>query len=135
MYKTKATVNVKGSDGTIIAHQDYDKIVFEGNFEENGKPAGGTDPELLKQAIDYVHSTLSKDKDGNVVGSAVREMLSRFTYATDLGMRAGIRQQLLAAVAGPDKAVDKAIATYMTMRAAIGRPVTEEEARAKLLVD
>lgn len=127
MYKTQAEVKVKDSQGKVIGQQVYDKLVFEGmQADDKGKPTGGTPEELLGQAIGFLQKEVGEK------GNGVVEMLKHVTYAYDLGVRAGIRQNLVTALAGPDKAIEKAIKDLMAARAAAGKPITEEAARAKV---
>jgi len=130
MYKTTAKVTVKDNQGKVVATQEYTKIVFEGLSEDDkGKPTGGTDEELLGQAVAYFEAEAGKDQRG------VIDLLKELTYGYDLGVKATVRQQLMRAVAGPDKAIEKAIKDYMAARAAMGKPVSEEIARKKIMED
>lgn len=127
MFTTKATVQVKDSQGKVITSQEYDKVVFEGlALDEKGKPTGGTPEELLGAAIEHFQKEAGKD------GNGVLELLSAATYANDLGVRAKIRQALVTAIAGPDKAIEKAVKDLMAARAAAGKPISEEAARARV---
>lgn len=130
MFTTNAKVQVKNAKGEVIMSQEYQKTVFEGlKADDKGKPEGGTPEELLGAAIEFFQ------KQAGEKGNGVVELLKNATYAYDLGERAKIRQQLVTAAAGPDKAIDKAVKDYMAMRAAMGKPVTEEAARKKLMED
>ncbi len=127
MFTTKAEVKVKNSQGVVIATQEYQKVVFEGTSTDgNGKPQGGTPEELLNQALAYFAQIDPK-------ANALVVLLENVTYANDLGQRAKVRAQLVAAAAGPDKAIDKAIKDFMAARAAAGKPITEEAARVKVM--
>ena len=130
MYKTQGEVKIKDSQGKVIATQKYDKIVFEGMSEDaDGKPTGGSDEELLQAAVAYFIQEVGKDK------RAVVEMLKATTYGHDLGEKATVRQSMMRALAGPEKAIDKAVKDYMAARLAMGKPVTEEQARKKVMED
>lgn len=135
MFKTPAKVQVKNSKNEVVASQEYDKIVFEGTSkDEQGKvlyDANNPDAvvNLLRDAIGFFQSQVGEK------GNGVIELLKNATYSYDLGERAKIRQQLVTAAAGPDKAIEKAIKDYMAARSAMGRPVTMEQARAKLMED
>ncbi len=131
------TATVVAKDGDKELKQDYSKILFapEAKSTDAVKEqfAGKSDADLLKEAIGYItDKVLPKDKDGKPVGSPVVELLQGFTYAYDLGIRSKIRQQIVSAAAGPDKAIEKAVQDFMKARAAMGKPVTEEAARAKV---
>jgi hypothetical protein len=128
MYNTDAEVKVKNSQGAVIATGKYQKVVFEGTSADgNGKPVHtGPPEELLSQAINHFQGL-------NPKGNGLIDLLENVTYAYDLGQRAKVRAQLVAAAAGPDKAIDKMVKDFMAGRAAAGKPVTEEVARAKVL--
>ena len=126
MFTKKATVQVKDSKGTVVAKQDYNKVVFEGTEEVNGKVQGGTAEQLLGDAITFYQNKVGEK------GNGLLALLADATYAYDLGERAKIRQTLVTAIAGPDKAIEKAIKDLMAARAAAGKPITEEAARLKI---
>jgi hypothetical protein len=138
MFKTKATVNVKGNDGKIKATQEYEKAVFHGTHLDTdgnvqiqplpGKTLDETMAELLTQALAYAQT---RTKDGK--GNPVVELLERYTYADDLDVRSKIRASLVAASEGPDKAIDKMVKDFIAGRLAVGKPVTEEVARKRVL--
>ncbi len=129
MFTENAKVQVKNSQGQVIATQEYNKIVFEGTGRgEDGKVISSVDvTALLKDAITFLQ------KEAGEKGNGVLELLKNVTYAYDLGVRAGHRQTLVTAAAGPDKAIEKAIKDLMAARAAAGKPMSEEIARAKVL--
>ena len=127
MYTTDAEVKVKNSQGAVIATQKYSKVVFEGTSADgNGKPQGGTPEELLNSAIQYF-------QEQNPKGNGLLDLLENVTYANDLGQRAKVRAAIVAAAAGPDKAIDKAVKDFMAARAAAGKPIDEVAARAKVM--
>lgn len=127
MFTETANVTVKDSNGKEVGKQEYQKVRFAPNSKDNdgAKAAftGKQDGELLKEAIAHIQS---QDPKAN----AVHELLRYVEYAYDLGVRSKIRQGLVAAIAGPDKAIEKAIQDLMKARAAMGRPISEEKARA-----
>jgi hypothetical protein len=130
MVKTTARVNVKNDAGKVVQFQDYDKVVFEGNEIVDGKVQPVEDMEtLLGVAIEYFQEQVGKD------GSGVLEMLKCATYAHDLNRRSSIRQALVAAAEGPDKAINKAVKDLMAAKAAQGKPISEEEARRRVMAD
>jgi len=127
MFETQATVKVKNSQNVVIAEQKYTKVVFEGlSLDGKGNPVGGTPEELLTAAIAFYQSK-------NPKSNGVLVMLADATYANDLGQRNSIRQSLIAGMAGPDKAIEKAIKDLMAARAASGKPIVEARAREKVL--
>lgn len=127
MYTTKAEVKVKNAAGVVIASQEYQKQVFEGTqADDKGKPTGGTVEELLSGAIQFYQNKVGEK------GNGVLALLADATYAYDLGERARIRQTLVTAAAGPDKAIEKAIKDFMAARAAAGKPISLEVATAKV---
>ena len=129
MFKTQAEVKVKDGQNKVIASQTYEKIVFEGDSKDDkGNTVVSSEVKvLLGAAIDFFQKEVG-DK-----GNGVLELLKNATYAYDLGVRASIRQTLVTAAAGPDKAIEKAIKDLMVARAAANRPITEEQARAKVM--
>lgn len=130
MFTTQAEVKVKNSQGQVIASQQYSKQVFHGTEEKDGKvvTGEGTSVEkLLGDAIAFFQ------KEAGEKGNGVIELLKAATYAHDLDVRAGIRQTLVTAAAGPDKAIEKQIKDFMAARAALGKPVTEEVARTRVM--
>lgn len=128
MFKTTAKVQVKNAQGQVIATQEYNKLVFEGTELTDGKVTSKEPVEgLLGAAIKFFQDEVGEK------GNGVIELLKNATYAYDLGVRAGIRQTLVTAAAGPDKAIEKAIKDLMAARAASGKPITEEIARAKVM--
>jgi hypothetical protein len=127
MFTTQAEVKVKDSTGKVIIKQNYEKVVFEGtSLNAKGEVVGGEVEVLLGDAIAYYQAKVGEK------GNGVLALLADATYANDLGQRAKIRQQLVTAAAGPDKAIDKAVKDFMAARAAAGKPVTEEQARMKI---
>lgn len=128
MFLTKAKVQVKNDKGAVVASQEYDKTVFEGTgLDDKGNIVPGDAETLLGQAIQWFQEQVGEK------GNGVVELLKNATYANDLGKRATIRQMLVAAVAGPEKAIEKSIKDFMAARAAAGKPISEEKARAKVL--
>lgn len=128
MFLTKAKVRVKNDKGAVVASQEYDKTVFEGmGTDDKGNMIPGDVETLLGQAIQWFQEQVGE------TGNGVLELLKNATYANDLGKRAAIRQMLVSAVAGPEKAIEKSIKDFMAARAAAGKPISEEKARAKVL--
>lgn len=129
MFQTKKDVQVKDGQNKVIASQPYDKVVFEGDaLDEKGNIVVTSETKvLLGAAIDFFQKEVGEK------GNGVLELLKCATYAYDLGIRADIRQKLVAAAAGPDKAIEKAIKDLMVARAAANKPITEEVARAKVM--
>lgn len=131
MIKTTAEVKVKDNAGKVIAQQSYQKTVFEYmKTDEKGngvKLEGDAVSDALSAAIQHYQSE-------NPKGNGVVDLLRDATYAYDLGKRAAIRNSLVTAAAGPDKAIDKAIKDLMAARAAAGKPLTEAQAREKVMV-
>lgn len=59
----------------------------------------------------------------------IKQFTSDWWYGRDLRMKAVVRAAILAEVAGPDKAFEKSVKDFIKMRAAMGKPVTEEQAK------
>lgn len=64
---------------------------------------------------------------------ALKTVIDNLNYATDLKLRAKVRADILSESAGPEKAVDKMVKDMVKMRAAVGKPITEEQARKIIL--
>lgn len=58
-------------------------------------------------------------------------VIDHYNYGHDLKLRAAIRTQLLDANAGPEKALAKLAGDIMKLRAAMGKPISEERAMEK----
>lgn len=132
MFTTKAKVQVKNPQGKVVASQEYDKVVFHGtSLNGEGEVTGGTPEELLGDAIAYFQKQVGEK------GNGVVEMLKHVTYGSDLNVKSTIRQGLTKALEGPDKAIEKAAKDIMAARAAIGKPITMEQAlvRAKATLE
>ncbi len=128
MVNITAKVQVKNDGGKVVASQDYDKIVFEANgIDADDKYIQDDVEALLEQTITFFQNEVGED------GNGVLEMLKNVTYSHDLGVRAKIRQTLVATLNGPDKAIAAQVKQYMIGRAAKGKPVTEEEALKRVL--
>ena len=128
MFNATAKVQVKNTQGQVIASQEYSKVIFEGTELTEGKVTSKIEvPQLLQAAIAFFQKEVGEK------GNGVIELLKNATYAYDLGVRAGIRQTLVTAAAGPEKSIEKAIKDFMAARAAAGKPINEESARAKVM--
>lgn len=133
MYKTKAKVQVKNDAGKVILSQEYDKVVFEGTHaDDKGKATfDASQPDavkgLLGNAIAFFQAQVGEK------GNGVVELLKNATYAYDLGERAKIRQQLVSGAEGPEKSIEKQVKEFMAARARMGKPVTEEVARKRVM--
>ncbi len=128
MFNITAKVQVKNDSGKVVATQDYDKVVFEASGVDAEDKYIQDDVEaLLGATIEFFQSEVGED------GNGVLEMLKNVTYSHDLGVRAKIRQTLVATLNGPDKAIAAQVKQYMIGRAAKGKPVTEEEAYKRVM--
>jgi hypothetical protein len=58
-----------------------------------------------------------------------KQMISDWHYGSDLRAKAEVRNAILAEVAGPEKAFEKAVKDFQKLREAVGKPVSEEQAR------
>jgi len=75
--------------------------------------------------------TLLQTEDG------AKDVIKSLNYAYDLRVRAATRNSIIEADSGPEKSFNKLVADIVKNRAALGKPVTEEKARAiaKLMQD
>ncbi len=106
-------VKLKTADGTEKVEQD---TVTYPEFETS------------QDVLDFI-STGDAEKDK----ANLADLLAAANYGFNLKARASVRSRLLDKLAGPDKAINKAIADIMKMKAAMGKPITEEKARALVL--
>ena len=127
---------------------------INGTVEFNYKSAEGAEktekdsvsyPEF--ETVDDILTTLDSaqfsdkvDEGGKVVKLAadiykefVTEFLTALNYGTSLRARAKVRAVLQSKAEGPDKSINKMVAELVKMRAAQGKPITEEKARAMVL--
>lgn len=134
MYYTTARVNVKNDKGEVVAFKDYQKVNFDGDgIHEDGELKGKVivgDPEaMLGATIEYFQAQVGED------GNGVLDMLKDLTYAHDLDRRSVIRRAIEKGLEGPDKAIEKAIKQAMAAREALGKPITYEEAKRRVMED
>lgn len=128
MFNITAKVQVKNGD-KVLGDKEYSKVVFEGTGRnDKGEVIGQDNPEaLLGDAIAYFQEQAGEK------GNGVVELLKAATYANDLGVRAKIRQTIVAALEGPEKAIEKAVKDLMALRQSIGKPITEDDARKRVM--
>lgn len=129
MFTHEAKVQVKNGKGEVIASQVYQKVVFHGTARNDKGDVVSTvkDEELLGSALAFFQ------KEAGEKGNGLIELLDAATYAYDLSRRATIRQSLVTAMEGPEKAIEKTIKDMMAMRAAAGKPISEDVARQKVM--
>ena len=123
MFQTNALVEVKNGD-KVLGSREYQKTIFHGTYlNEKGNvvkdPAVGSD-KLLGEAIAFYQSLDPK-------GDGVLALLQDATYAYDLGQRSKVRQAIQNAIAGPDKAIEKAVDQWVNARTAMGKTTTAEQ--------
>ncbi len=107
MKHEQGTVTVRdltGSDGKKLEpiEKAYTKTIFE--------------------TVDDVLSALQN-------ADSAKDTISLLNYAKDLKLRAIVRATILTENEGPGKAIDRLVKDILKMRAAVGKPVTEEVAR------
>ena len=61
---------------------------------------------------------------------SAKELINNWHYGADLKAKAEVRNGILSEQAGPEKSYEKAVKSFMAMRLANGKPVSEEKARA-----
>jgi hypothetical protein len=123
MTRTTATVRVKADTDIgkkVVGEQIYQKIVF-------GEPKEAKPEELLRDAIGFLQ------KEAGEKGNGVLELLNHVTYSYDLGQRSTIRQAIVAAIEGPEKAIERTIDNICKTFALTGREISREAARAFLM--
>lgn len=131
MFTETAKVQVK--DGkTVKGEQTYSKVRFAPDSKDTAEAKayfeGKAPTDLLKDAIAFLQA--ERPKQNGMV-----ELLREAEYAYDLGKRNKIRQSILSGLEGPEKAIEKAIADLMKARQAMGKPISEEKARAMVMAE
>lgn len=84
---------------------------------------------MLSEDAAYVPA---KDATETEIARSKNRTLNLVNYALDLKFRASLTNVLNSENVDPDKATDKAAEQFMKMRAAVGKPVTLEAAKAML---
>lgn len=74
----------------------------------------------------------AKDASETEIKRAKNRTIDLLNYSLDLKCRASLTNKLNSENVDPDKATDKAAEQFMKMRAAVGKPVTIEQAKAML---
>jgi hypothetical protein len=91
-------------------------------IEVNGKAFRRDFVATVFETVEDVISALSDPKQ-------IVDILRNLNYGTDLKLRSVCRAALVSESAGPDKAIERLVADLIKMRAAIGKPISEEQAR------
>lgn len=78
------------------------------------------------------NSVKGEDETDTEFARRKNRVISFFNYASDLKARASITNQINSENVDPTKALDKAVQDFMKYRASMGKPVTEDQARALL---
>lgn len=91
-------------------------------------PVPGGDPREVSRAYQRQTWELEDVLEGLKDPDKTKYILDRFNYGHDLAVRNKERQAIVAAEAGPDNAVAKLVSQITKQRAAVGKPVTEDEA-------
>lgn len=80
--------------------------------------------QVVKTSVtaDDMLKLLSDDK-------TAKELIRDWHYGSDLKAKSEIRNAILSEQAGPEKAFEKEVKSFIALRLANGRPVTEEQAR------
>jgi hypothetical protein len=92
----------------------------------------GEEPNVKEFSRAYTQKTYENADDVlNELQSpeSLKTLLSNLNYGTDLKLRVKVRNEILAEQAGPEKSFNKLVADIIKNRAALGKPVTEEQAR------
>lgn len=103
-------------------------------YKVEGKTVASQDVTLVAEvssvadALEYVKATFRPE-------NAAEHFLADWIRGVNLRVQNTTRGALVAANEGPEKAQNKAIADLVKARAAMGRPISEERARAIVLGD
>lgn len=92
-----------------------------------------TDGDVLQLLQEDASAVIPADASEAETKRIRQRTISLVNYALDLKARAKVTAQINSENVDPDKAVDKAVEQFMKMRAALGKPVTLEAAKAMLL--
>jgi len=102
-----------------------------GNVEV--KFGSGDSERTVTRPVEYDKLTTADDVLGLLSDAkTLAELLADVNYARNLGARSKVRQAILAADAGPEKALAKAIKDFIAYKATMGQVITEEQAKAIL---
>jgi hypothetical protein len=86
----------------------------------------------LETAEDVLNVLSTPGKDGKM-SDELAQLIKNANYGANLSARSKVRAEITATEGGPDKAIDKAIKDLVKARAAMGRPITEEAAKALIM--
>jgi hypothetical protein len=73
--------------------------------------------------VDDILKLLSDEKTS-------KDVINNWHYGSDLKAKSEVRNALLTEVAGPEKAFEASVKQFIKLRAANGKPISEEKARA-----
>lgn len=79
-----------------------------------------------KIVMETVEDMLALLQDEKKAADVIRD----YNYGSDLKIKAQVRNALINESAGPDKALEQMIKQIVKQRAAVGKAVTEEQAKA-----
>lgn len=95
----------------------------------------GPDKKVFKGPVSYHELETAEDVRPFLDDKAkLTELIDAANYGFNLKARSKVRQTLIAESAGPDNAVAKLIKSIVANRAAVGRPISEVEARNLAMV-
>lgn len=88
------------------------------------KEFSGTYPQIVRQSVssDDLLKLLSDEK-------TARQLISDWHYGQDLRAKAETRNKVLSSVSSTEVSFEKSVKEFMKLRAANGKPVSEEKAR------
>jgi hypothetical protein len=89
------------------------------------------DKEFSRSYKQVIRSSITTDDILKLLSdeSTAKEVLNNWHYGADLKAKSEIRNSILTEVAGPEKAFEKSVKEFMKLRAANGKPVSEDRAR------
>lgn len=93
-------------------------------------PVPGGDPKEVSKAYTKETYEISDVLEAFKDVEKTKYVLDRLNYGHDLAQRNKVRAQIVAEQAGPENAVAKLVAQITKQRAAVGKPMSEEEAIA-----
>lgn len=118
----------KNAEGKEITLKDEVKYP---EFETAADIVGALDSGNFSDVVDGEGKVTKLAAD--VLKEYVADFLSALNYGLSLKARAKVRTVLQAKAEGPDKSINKMVAELVKNRAAQGKPISEEKARAMVL--
>lgn len=129
MQTVTGTVEVKSKDAQ--GNEKVEKGAVKYPYFESSEDILSYLGDSTGEAVEF---TLADGKTKVKVAPKMKEVLDALNYGVNLKARVVVRNEIQARLEGPDKAINKQVADFIKARAAVGKPVTEEQARKFVLM-